>query len=151
MITRDSETLDDVSTTCLSFRCCERNVVVPLHYITLSRLRERKKKTPGGGLWRATKTSKETSPFPSPFLFLFLLSSPRRARSTRFSRIRWYSNRQYNTRGYANTRAPNVSRYVKRTRTTHSRSEFTGVVSLFHLYQPCITAAVFGQRKQHGK
>lgn len=149
MITRDSETLDDVSTTCLSFRCCERNVVVPLHYITLSRLRERKKKNSG----RRTLASDENfegDPLP-PLLSCFfsfpLLSSPR----TRFSRIRWYSNRQYNTRGYANTRAPNVSRYVKRTRTTHSRSEFTGVVSLFHLYQPCITAAVFGQRKQHGK
>lgn len=120
---------------------------ITLHYRVCEREKKKLREEDSG----ERRKLRRRPPSPSPFLFLFLLSSPRRARSTRFSRIRWYSNRQYNTRGYANTRAPNVSRYVKRTRTTHSRSEFTGVVSLFHLYQPCITAAVFGQRKQHGK
>lgn len=120
---------------------------ITLHYRVCEREKKKLREEDSG---ERRKLRRRPPPL-SCFFSFPLLSSPRRARSTRFSRIRWYSNRQYNTRGYANTRAPNVSRYVKRTRTTHSRSEFTGVVSLFHLYQPCITAAVFGQRKQHGK
>lgn len=48
------------------------NETLLYRYITLHyRVCEReKKKTPGGGLWRATKTSKET-PFPLSFLVSF--------------------------------------------------------------------------------
>lgn len=118
-----------------TFRCC--NVCgTRIHFITLETTR------------RATKTSEETPPlscfslfFPSSPLRCNVHGVPDSLESVVLEDIKTFTGLCKYPVVYLT-----VSRYVKRTRTTHSRFEF-GVVSLLYL---CLYIIVFGQRK-HGK
>lgn len=121
MITRDSETRLDVSFVVVP-------ILLPLLLVPLSRLKK-------------SGTRERRNFGDLPFVLLSALTG-----DSFESAVQLDVTTQRRTRGYANTRVPNASRYVKRTRSTHSRPE-SGVVSPFYLY---LFTVVFGQRK-HGE